>query len=134
MEECLPLSDALRHARAKALAVQACLPECRLLDTAAAAAMTVILGDTLRHIGQLESALSRSGVSPALTGGAPAAGPPPAGARAQVEALIRDEQLALSRQSTSLARCGREGRALLAMVTREQAVHLRMMRTLAGRL
>ena len=134
MKENAPLSGALCHARAKALAAQACLPELRRLDAAAAAAMTVILGDTLLHIGRLETALSRCGIFPALTGGGRGRRACDKSARAQLDALIREEQLALTRQSPSLARCRREDRMLLADITREQAVHLRMMRTLTERL
>ena len=126
-----PLEQALRHTHQKVAAVQRCLSACRTEDPVTAAALTVILGDTLRHVDTLEEALIKLGKNRKWN--VPNCPPPPLNAREQLYALIQDEQIALSRQAGQIAACRPEECAVLAQVTRDEAIHLRLLRTLYAR-
>lgn len=134
MENCPPLLEALQHVRQKAPAVRDCRNLCLASDPAAASALTGVLCETLEHAGMLERALYGAGVSPSLTRRAAIPSNRDAAPRALLSALAQEERLALVRQVARLRDVrGENENRLLLFITREQAVHLRLFQTLAGR-
>lgn len=126
------LSDALLHTLRKASTLRECRTECLPLDTSAAQALSIVLGETLRHASLLEQALRRRRCLPALQPGIRGRlsdGTP----GVYFDALIREEGLALTRQSLALKTAQGADADLLRCITEEEAVHLRLLHTLAGR-
>ena len=138
------LSDALLHTLRKASTLRECRMDCLPLDAAAAQALSIILGETLRHASLLEQALRRrrcllpnptlfrSRCLPALQPGIRSRikGRTPG---AYFDTLIREEGLALTRQSLLLETAQGADADLLRCITEEEAVQLRLLHTLAGR-
>lgn len=126
------LSNALLHTLRKASTLRECRMDCLPLDAAAAQALSIILGETLRHASLLEQALRRRRCLPALQPGIRSRinGRTPG---AYFDTLIREEGLALIRQSLLLETAQGADADLLRCITEEEAVHLRLLHTLAGR-
>ena len=128
------LLTALLHIRRKAAAVRECRTACLSADPMAAHALTGVLEQTLTHAGCLEQALRRRRCIPCLQPAGPAHSRAHSDPHRQLGDLILEERVALVRQASLLRETAGPDAELLRRITEEEAVHLRLFRTIAGRL